>query len=198
MGEISGQVKELTCGAISNITTRWRPTQSLEERRVRWPSCTGSKAINGVLMDRKDIFIFKKNIYKKIPQKTLEAKNNISFFPWPESESTRCMIWPRSFGTQEMSWLLEPSQVLMVSLCVQACRSSVQRRYDKECERGIYFELYYVASGWRSIRFSDPVEAVEELLQNLQVHFKGQRAAKELNEGISCHPLTSLTVFITT
>lgn len=89
-------------------------------------------------------------------------------------------------------------QVLMVSLCVQACRSSTQRRYDKECERGIYFELYYVASGWRSIRFNDPVEEAEELLQNLQVPFKGQRAAKELNEGISCHPLTSLTVFITT
>lgn len=34
--------------------------------------------------------------------------------------------------------------------------------------------------------------------ENLQVPFKGQRAAKELNEGISCHPLTSLTVFITT
>lgn len=71
-------------------------------------------------------------------------------------------------------------QVLMVSLCVQACRSSVQRRYDKECERGIYFELYYAASGWRSIRFNDPVGGVE-LLQNLQVPFKGQRAAKELN-----------------
>lgn len=87
-------------------------------------------------------------------------------------------------------------QVLMVSLCVQACRSSVQRRYDKECERGIYLELHYVASGWRSIGFNDPAEAVE-LLQNLQLPFKGQRAAKEINEGISCHPLTSLTIFIT-